>query len=88
MVWTIKYSDIALKQLKKLDISTAKRVIRYMDEKISPLKDPRTHGKALSFDKKGYWRYRVGDYRIICQINNDDVIILVLEVGHRKEIYS
>ncbi|MGM9453971.1 type II toxin-antitoxin system RelE family toxin [Legionella bozemanae] len=88
MAWTINYTDVALKQLKKLDKTIAKRILTYMDTKIAPLPNPRTTGKGLSFNKVGLWRYRIGDYRVICQVNDESVTILVLEVGHRKEIYE
>jgi len=68
--------------------SVARNIVDYMEEKIKPLKDPRVTGKGLSFNKSGLWRYRIGDYRAICQINDEKIIIMVLEVGHRKEIYD
>jgi mRNA interferase RelE/StbE len=68
--------------------SVAKKIVDYMDKKISPLNNPRDIGKGLSFDRSGLWRYRVEDYRIICRIQDEDITILVLEVGHRKEIYE
>ncbi|MFT4058021.1 MAG: type II toxin-antitoxin system RelE/ParE family toxin [Legionella sp.] len=88
MVWTINYNDITRKQLRKMNKSVAKKIMDYMDKKISPLNNPRDMGKSLSFDRSGLWRYRVGDYRIICRIQDEDITILVLEVGHRKEIHE
>jgi len=86
--WTINFSEVALKQLKKLDKSMAKRIIDYLDKRISTAKNPKQQGKALAYNKAGLWRYRVGDYRIICQINDETITILVLQIGHRKEIYD
>lgn len=88
MIWKINYSEIARKQLKKIDKSAAKKILDYMDEKISHIVNPRDIGKGLSFNKSGLWRYRVGDYRIICSINDSCITILVLELGHRKDIYE
>ena len=88
MTWTINFSEVALKQLKKLDQSMAKRIIDYLDKRVSTARDPKQHGKALAYNKAGLWRYRVGDYRVICQINDETITILVLQIGHRKEIYD
>ena len=70
-----------------MDKTTLKRVVDYMDE-IATLIDPRSRGKSLVGNLKGLWRYRVGDYRIICQIKNDQLIILVTDVAHRKHVYK
>lgn len=75
------------KQLAKLDNSVKKRILDYMDE-IANLSDPRSKGKSLVGDLKGFWRYRVGDYRLICRIHDEELEILVVDLGHRKEIYS
>ncbi|MBD5433839.1 MAG: type II toxin-antitoxin system RelE/ParE family toxin [Treponema sp.] len=75
------------KQLAKLDNSVKKRILDYMDE-VANLSDPRSKGKMLVGDLKGFWRYRVGDYRLICRIHDEELEILVVEVGHRKEIYD
>jgi mRNA interferase RelE/StbE len=85
--WTINFSEVALKQLKKLDKQIAKRIIDYLEKRICIVDDPKQQGKALAYNKSGLWRYRVGDYRIICQINDETITILVLEIGHRKDIY-
>lgn len=68
--------------------SIAKKIIDYMDNKVSVQDNPRCIGKGLSLNKAGLWRYRVGDYRIICQIQDDQITILVLEAGHRKDVYN
>jgi mRNA interferase RelE/StbE len=88
LVWTINFSEISLKQLKKLNISVSKKIIAYMDSKVRTNSNPRNLGKALSLNKAGLWRYRIGDYRVICKIHDEEIIILVLEIGHRKDIYE
>lgn len=87
MAWTIKYTDTALVQLRKLDKQTARRIINYMDEQVAALEDPRAKGKALVGPLGGLWRYRVGDYRIICDIHDDELHILVVKMGNRKDVY-
>jgi mRNA interferase RelE/StbE len=87
LAWTIEYSESVTKSLQKLDRSLAKRVVNYMEERVAVLPDPRLLGKPLSGALKGLWRYRVGDYRIICRIEDRHVIILVIDVDHRREVY-
>lgn len=88
MAWTIDYTETARRQLRKLDRQDARRIIDFMDERIAPHQDPRSTGKALTGPLVGaYWRYRVGDCRIICDIQDGLLRILVIEVGNRKEIY-
>lgn len=88
MTWTIKWDERVLKDLKKIDKSFQKKIIRYMEERIAPLKNPRIHGKGLMYDKYGLWRYRVENYRIVCRIDDDAIEILVIQVGHRKDVYT
>lgn len=83
----IKYSEKALKSLKKLDKPIQKLIINYMDN-IEKLEEPRARGKALSANLKGFWRYRVSDYRIICEIKDNELIICVVDIDHRKKIYK
>ena len=87
MSWTIEFDKHSLKQLKKLDKPTAKRIVDYMDE-VSKLDDPASRGKGLTDNLAGLWRYRVGDYRVICDIQKEIVTVFVVEVGHRSEIYD
>lgn len=87
MTWTIEFSEVVIKQLKKLDKQTRSRILDYLECRICTAEDPRQQGKALIFSKTGLWCYRVGDYRLICQIKDETVTILVLAVGHRREIY-
>lgn len=84
---TIEYSKLSIRQLKKLDKEIARRIVDYMDE-VSNLSDPKSRGKALQGNLRTLWRYRVGDYRIICSIKADRLIITVLRVGHRRDVYS
>ena len=88
MVWIIKYTESSSKQLKKLDKQTAIRVLDYMDERVAVLSDPRSLGKNLKGPKMGeYWRYRVGDIRVICNILDGQMTVLVIEIGNRREVY-
>ena len=88
MIWSIKFDPRAQKEFKKLDKNAQRRIIAYLKEKISCAEDPRLFGAALTGNKAGLWRYRLGEYRIICQIKDDQFIVLVLKVGHRKSIYQ
>ena len=81
------YSDQALKSLKKLDKQVQRLIISYMD-KIALLEEPRARGKALSANLRGFWRYRVGDYRILCEIQDEKIVICVVDIDHRKNIYK
>ena len=87
MVWTIEYADTAKRQLRKLDKQTALRVVDFMDERIAGLENPRSMGKALTGSLGGFWRYRVGDCRVICDIQDGALRVLVVQVGNRREIY-
>lgn len=86
-MWQIIYDDTAKKQLSKLDKKAQADILRYMRERIATHEDPRRFGKALHSDMKGLWRYRVHDYRIICKIEEGRLIVLVVNVDHRKDIY-
>ena len=88
MVWIIKYTESSSKQLKKLDQQTALRVLNYMDERVAVLANPRSLGKNLKGPKMGeYWRYRVGDIRVICNIVDGQLTVLVVEIGNGREVY-
>jgi len=87
MTWTIRLSQKSSKTLKSFDNSARKNIIRFID-KLVESDNPRVSGKALQGSLKGLWRYRVGDYRLICQIKDDELIILFVEIGHRKNIYK
>jgi len=88
LAWTIEYTESARKQLRKLDKPMARRIVDFMDERIATQNDPRSNGEALTGPMLGmYWRYRVGDYRIICDIEDGALRVLVIEIGNRREIY-
>jgi mRNA interferase RelE/StbE len=86
MIWAVRYSESAAKQMRKMDRYTTKQVLNYMDE-IAKLENPFTRGHGLIENKKGTWRYRVSNIRILCEIRNLELIIHVVSVGHRREIY-
>ena len=88
MAWLIKFDPKAVKELKKLDKVTQKRIINYLKQKVAVQDNPRLFGKVLTGNKQGLWRYRMGNYRIICQLINQDLIILVIKVGHRSSVYD
>ena len=79
-------SDQARKQLKKMDRHVSSLILGWIRKNLEGCDNPRSLGKALTADKAGAWRYRVGDYRIICEIHDYEVVILVLSVGHRREV--
>jgi len=87
LVWTIEYTDTAKKQLRKCDKVTARRIVDFMDERIAVKPNPREFGKALTGPLGGLWRYRVGDYRVICKIRDARLQVLVVEIGNRNKIY-
>lgn len=86
MAYKISFTERSKKQFSKIDKGTQKRVVNYLETKVS--KNATLFGKSLTGDKKGLWRYRVGDYRIICNLNNKELLVLILEVGHRKNVYD
>lgn len=83
----VEYSESALKQLKKLDGQFQRAIIQEMND-IATLDNPRQRGKALKANLSGLWRYRVGDYRVICDIQDAKILITVLRIGHRKNVYD
>lgn len=84
---TVVYSPDAVKQIEKLDKPIQKRIIEYMDG-IETLSDPRSKGKKLVGNLAEYWRYRVGDYRILCKIEDAQLVVSVVQVAHRKKVYK
>lgn len=88
MKYSVEYTLQAVKQLKKLDVYTRKLILSWIEKNLVDCEDPRIHGKSLTANRSGQWRYRIGDYRIIARIQDDKVLILILEVGHRREIYK
>ncbi|WGS85837.1 type II toxin-antitoxin system RelE/ParE family toxin [Methylomonas sp. UP202] len=87
MAWTVKLSDDAKRDFSKLDKPIQKRIVTFLQERIQSADNPRTSGKALQGNLSGLWRYRVGDYRLLCQIQDDELVVLVIEIGHRREVY-
>jgi mRNA interferase RelE/StbE len=85
--WTIRFDPRALKNLRALGSSDRARVVRFLDERIARSEDPRHLGTALQGEHAGTWRYRVGDIRIIVRIEFGELVVLVLEVGNRRDIY-
>ena len=88
MKYTVVFSKEALKDLKKLDKPTAALIIGWVRKNLEGCENPRQHGKGLTANLSGKWRYRVGDYRLLAEIQDDKVVILMLRVGHRSEIYK
>jgi mRNA interferase RelE/StbE len=88
LAWRIEYTDTAKSQLGKLDPQVARRIIDYMDQRIAPLEDAHTAGKVLTGPLSSLWRYRVGDYRIICEIRNAELVVLAVTIGHRRDVYE
>ena len=88
MAWRIEFADSAAKQLRKLDPAVARRITAFLRDRVVPANDPRTLGAALKGDELGqFWKYRVGDYRIIAEIHDREVRILVVRLGHRRDVY-
>ena len=87
MAWTIEYTDTARTQLRKLDRKTARRIVDYMDERVAPLDNPRSVGRALTGPLGGLWRYRVGNCRVVCDIQDGVMRVLVVKIGSRREVY-
>lgn len=87
LAWKIEYSDTALTQLEKLDRTIARRVLNYMEERVAGSGNPRRMGRKLTGPMGGLWRYRVGNYRVICDIQDGVVRVLVLRVGKRDRVY-
>ena len=87
MVWRIELTESAKKQLSKIGKSEAKRITAYLHNKIQTLDNPRQLGIAMQGSKSNLWRYRVGDYRIIAGIDDERIRILVVRIGHRREVY-
>lgn len=88
MAWRIELGRDAEKALDKLDRPVAQRILRFLYERVAPLEDPRSIGEALKGSQLGeFWKYRVGDYRIISRIEDGELRILVVRIGNRREVY-
>ena len=87
MAWTVDYTETARKQLRKLDKQVARRILDFLDERVVAAEEPRSTGKALTGPLGSFWRYRVGEYRIICDIQDGQLRVLVVQIGNRREVY-
>jgi len=87
LAWTIEYAETAKKQLRKFDKAVARRIADFMDERIASANDPRRLGKALKGPLGDLWCYRVGDFRILCDLRDGVLTVLVLQIGNRREVY-
>ena len=87
MKYDVEYSKTAMNTIKKMDSSTSKLIRIWIEKNLMNTENPRIKGKALTGDLKGLWRYRVGDYRILAEIQDAKIVILILDIGHRSKIY-
>ena len=88
MAYSVELSETADRELSKLDAQASKRILKFLSGRLAGLENPRALGQALHGSRLGeFWKYRVGDYRIICKIEDERLLVLVLRVGHRREIY-
>lgn len=87
-MFQVKYSDKVVKQLKKLDVNNRKLIINWIAKNLEGCENPRMKGKGLTADRSGEWRYRIGSYRMICDIRESELVILALSIGHRKDVYK
>jgi len=87
LAWTVEFQSSAAQQLRKLDRAVRQRILAYFRNRVLAADDPRKSGKSLTGDKGGLWRYRIGDYRAICKLEDERLVVLVLEIGHRREVY-
>ena len=88
MVWRVEFLATAKRELKKLDKRWQLAILDYLEDEIAGLENPRNRGKALVGDKQGLWRYRVADYRIVCEIRDAELLIVAVTLGHRKNVYD
>jgi len=88
LAWTVEISNVAERQIRKLDRPIQKRLLDWLHDRIQGCKDPRHFGEPLKGSHAGLWRYRIGDFRVLCEIQDKSIIVLVLAIGHRHEIYK
>lgn len=88
MTYQVEVTTRFEREFKKLDRYTQRMIKSWIEKNLVNCSDPRQHGKALTANRSGQWRYRIGDYRLICQIQDHELIILALSVGHRREVYQ
>jgi mRNA interferase RelE/StbE len=87
-LWTVEFDDRARRELRKLDVQIQREILRYLRERVAGSSDPRQFGKPLRMNLAGLWRYRVGDYRLICRLEENRLVVLVLQIGHRRKVYE
>lgn len=87
MAWIVKFDPRALRELESLDRVAQKRLVRFFRDRLLKMDCPRDSGKAMVGDKAGLWRYRIGDFRAICRVRDEDQSVLVLRIAHRKDVY-
>jgi len=87
LAWAVKLTDEAKRDLRKLDKPIQRRIADFLTQRLQDVDNPRATGKALQGNLSGLWRYRVGDYRLICRLEDDELIVLVIEIGHRNAVY-
>lgn len=88
LTWAVEFDARAARELRKLDRQVQREILGYFRERIATDEAPRRFGKSLSRELTGLWRYRVGDYRMICNIEDDKLVVLVVRVSHRKDVYT
>ena len=88
IVWRVDFLESAKRELKKVDKRWQLAILDYLEDEIAGLDNPRNRGKALVGDKQGLWRYRVADYRIVCEIRDAELLIVAVTIGHRKNVYD
>jgi mRNA interferase RelE/StbE len=88
LIWNVELLDSAKRGLRKIDKRWQLVILDYLEDEIAVLVDPRVRGKALTGDKGGLWRYRVGDYRIVCEILDQKLVIAAITISHRKDVYK
>ena len=87
-MWNLVFSKQADKQLSKFDRGVSRMIVAWLMKNIHHCSDPRQHGKALVANRSGQWRYRIGDYRVLCEIQDDRLVVLAVAVGHRRSVYN
>jgi len=88
MIYDVLFTNRALKSIKQLDKYQSKIICAWIQKNLVGCNNPRLHGKALMGNKKGYWRYRVGSYRIIAEIDDNQVKIIIINIAHRSQVYN
>lgn len=88
MAWIVEFDQAAIRELDQLDRQHARKILTYLAERIATSEDPRRFGAPLRRDLSGLWKYRIGDYRVVCDIQEEKVLVLVLRIGHRRKVYG